>query len=218
MKELPFLESAMENAEVVMDSMLEDGLLKDLPVVGTFFKVTKGIQDIRDRAAFARVQAFVTAFSSVKHDTWTKWRKKVSEEPEETRKVGETLFLVVERLDSLEKAEILGLLFLAYLDAKISSEDLRRLTLAVNLAFADDLLRFAEVEKLEDPNRSMNPGGTQYPFLLPLAAAGLTHPISGQRIDDSSKTYYVASPVGEKFWTALRYARELVVRATAPAR
>ena len=42
-------EIGQDITEVVLDSLLEDGVLKDLPVVGTIVKVFKGAMDIRDR-------------------------------------------------------------------------------------------------------------------------------------------------------------------------
>jgi hypothetical protein len=63
----------------------------------------------------------------------------VAKSPDEAKKVGETLFLVIERFVDQDKPELLAKVFVAYLDEVISGIEFRRLAQAIDAAFPDDL-------------------------------------------------------------------------------
>ena len=61
-------------------------------------------------------------------------------ESQEGKKIGETLFLVLERLTDLQKPLWLANVYAAYLADELKSSDRRRLASAIDTAFGDDLI------------------------------------------------------------------------------
>src|SRR5881628_3961387 len=102
-REHHFLEAGLQNAEVVMDLVTTNEVVRALPVFGTFVKLIKGVGDLRSRAFAAKLAAFVSSLDSRSDKAKAKLKKRLSDSPDEARKVGETLFLVLERMTDLEK-------------------------------------------------------------------------------------------------------------------
>ena len=45
--------------EVTLDSFMQDGIIKDLPIVGSFFSAIKISGDIRDRIFVEKLKSFI---------------------------------------------------------------------------------------------------------------------------------------------------------------
>lgn len=57
-------EIGIEFAELGIDSILQDGLLKDIPIVGTIVNVGKFAQNIYDRNLLRQTLSFIKEFNS----------------------------------------------------------------------------------------------------------------------------------------------------------
>lgn len=189
-KSRPLLEAFLETSEVMADVLVQDKVLAEIPVVGTALKVCKAYDDLRNRAFVAKLTRFVEAFSTTDKVIQEKWRKRVAESPVEAQKVGETLFLVLERLTDLDKPTLLSKLFIAFVDEVISGEELRRLAQAIDVCFADDLARLIEATAV--------PTKSEEPWLRHLATSGLTQIVAGQTLDELGRLYIEVSPLGDK--------------------
>lgn len=133
-------------AEVGLDTLLKNGFLKDLPVVGIIFKSLHAAKNIHDRMFIAKVARFMLSLKDVSEKDRERFKERLMQDPKFKKKVGETLCLVLERLDDVDKPEILARVFKAYLADKIGFSDFRRLASAIDIAFIDDLREFAEIQ------------------------------------------------------------------------
>lgn len=133
------IEGGSEVLEFALDQLLDEGLLKDFPVVGTAIKLAGLGKSIRDRLFLAKLQRFLSALPDVQAEEKEKFQEKVQSDKDFRNRVGETLLLIIERLDSLEKPEMLAKTFAYFMKGKISESDFRRLASAIDLAFIDDL-------------------------------------------------------------------------------
>ncbi len=126
-------------AEIAFDSLLDDGILKDLPIIGTIVKVFKGAMDIRDRIFIVKVARFLFHLTGTPFEHRQSFKQKINEEPKLKRRLGESLVLLLDRLDDLEKTDFMAKCFAAYLAGNISFDQFRRLAVALDMAFVDDL-------------------------------------------------------------------------------
>jgi hypothetical protein len=122
-------------------------------------------------------------------------RRHVNESPIQAQRVGETLFLILERVTDLDKPAILARLFVAYMDNAISDCELRRMAQAVDASYFDDLRQFLDTKDI--PKKS-DADWMQY-----LVTTGLTRPVGGQTYGDIGQIYYEATPLGEKMRAAI---------------
>src|ERR1035437_10047632 len=198
----PLLEAVLENAEALVDSLINDEFLKDIPVVGTAIKLCSAVDSLRDRAFAAKLHKFVLGLGNNHSAVAVKWRQLVDKSPEDAKRVGETLFMVLERLSDLEKAELLASVFRAHVDDIIASQDLRRLAQAIDMAFMDDLKRLLELDR--------HPEKSAEPWLRYLAPTGLTIMVGGKTAKDVGDVYYEVSRLGGQLRNAYFHGRRKV--------
>lgn len=191
-------------AEVVLDSLLDEGVLKDLPVVGTIVKVFKGAMDIRDRVFVAKVARFLFQLSKIPLEKRLLFKEKLNADLKLRRKLGLTLTLLLDRLDDIEKPDFVAWCFNAYLNDNITIDAFRRISSAIDIAFIDDLKAICR----EDID--LNTDGTIY--LSNLSKTPLVD-FKGGGVHSTWKNlgaiFYSLSPLGQSFVEIVKAANKL---------
>jgi len=121
--------------------------------------------------------------------------------PEEYEKVGETLFLVLDRLIDLEKPQLLANVFVAYLGDHLTAIDLQRLAQAIDLAHTSDLHELIGCSEAVLNGNDMD--ATNLPWMQMLGPSGLTIARAGGV--GVVRTRYELTPLGQLLWRAVRY-------------
>ena len=93
MKEPILLEAVLENVEAIVDASLDNEILKNLPVVSTFFKFLKAGSDIRDRVFAAKILKFLQTLDRLSDEDKSEMGQKIASNQEDAIKVGETIVL-----------------------------------------------------------------------------------------------------------------------------
>lgn len=198
-KDRNFLEALLEGGEAALDLLTDNEAVRAVPVVGTAIRILKGVDDARDRALAAKLEKFIQDPSLQSIRAREKLRNGISADPEEATKVGETLFLVIERMTDLDKPGLLAKVFLSYLDGVITAVELRRLAHAIDGAFTDDLLSLQTWQ--ESAHVSYGSDWKQ-----PLVGAGLTRIVAGTTWDSVGEVNYELTDLGRKLYLALWHA------------
>jgi hypothetical protein len=97
--------------EIVIDATLEDGILKDIPIIGTIVGVGKCINNVHDFLFAKKLIAFLVPIKDVPSKERIEAIKKWEEDKNYRGKVGDTLLGMVERCDNTKKATWLSKLF-----------------------------------------------------------------------------------------------------------
>ncbi len=137
-------EIVVDAAELSLDQFLEDGVIKDIPIFGTLYKAFKTTQTIRDAIFAKKLFKFLTQLKDIPQDKRKAFVDKIEEKEGEKVKVGQKLLVIIEQLDDIDKAEIIGNLFCATINEKIEYENFLRLSAMVQRAFLPDLLKIKE--------------------------------------------------------------------------
>lgn len=137
-------EIAGDVAELALDAALDEGVLKDVPVFGWFFKAYGITATIRERIFLNRVAKFLQATAAVSDLDRETFQEKLSADLEFCRKVGENLVLLLDRHDNIDKAHILGRVFSGYLRGEIDYDSFLKIASAVDRATISDLKMLAE--------------------------------------------------------------------------
>lgn len=130
---------AADAAEIALDSVLNEGLLEEVPVFGWIMKSHNVIGVVRDRIFLKKVANFLLGTQSISNDEREKFLGKLNGDSKFSKNVGESLVLLLERQDNLEKSLILGKLFSRYVRSHIEYKIFLKLAKAVEVAFIDDL-------------------------------------------------------------------------------
>ncbi len=201
-KERNFLEALLEGGEAALDLLTDNEAVKAVPVVGTAIKVLKGVDDARDRALAAKLEKFIQDPSLQSESAREKLKNGISTDAKEAVKVGETLFLVLDKMTDLEKPGLLARVFRAYLDRVISAAELRRLSHALDGAFTDDLMSLEHWQ--ESAHVSYGSEWKQ-----PLVGVGLTRVVTGQTWNDITEVHYELTELGRTLYETLWHARQI---------
>jgi hypothetical protein len=100
-----------EILEFSIDQVLEEGLIKDIPVVGWISKGLSLQRSISDRILFNKILRFIIALESFDSGSKDSFRTKIKNNAKYKRKVGEHLLLILDRIEDLSKPEMVAKCF-----------------------------------------------------------------------------------------------------------
>jgi hypothetical protein len=136
-------ELVVEWAELGIDALMDDGMLKDIPFFGSIVKICGVSKTIRDKLFVRKVWDFLRAcprFTEVEKETFAQAHLN---DPEKAQRLGDAIVLILDKLDDLQKPEMLAKVFAALVRGSISLEAFRRLAAAIDIGFLADLQAFA---------------------------------------------------------------------------
>lgn len=137
--------------EVSFDSLLDDGLLKDIPFVATAISAYKTFNNFRGLFFVEKLYKLLFQLESLSEDE----RRKFVEILDETKKndLFKRVLYIVDRLDEVLKAEMIGKLFKAYVEGNITNQEFLRLSLIIEKTYLNDLVCFVLSYGYEDKSK-----------------------------------------------------------------
>jgi hypothetical protein len=149
---------AVELGEFELGALLDDEVLKEVPVIKFVIACRKTWHAIRDQLFLRKVAGFFTGcpkFTAEEKETFV---KEHLTEPKQSKKLGDALVLILDRLDDLGKPPMLAKVFAAFVRKKIDFGTFRRLAAAIDHGTVEDLTEFVKnaqtVEGLEQKRGS----------------------------------------------------------------
>lgn len=187
---LPSISDGIADAlAAVSDKALE--MAGHIPGLGTALDLAKSYRSVSDAIFVRKIARFMEQFSDMPAEVRTAFFGKFQSE-EDLERFGETVLLILDKSDEIEKPGVIGRLFKAAAFNFISFQDAKRISAAVNRAYFLDLFT---LEQFEDEFLSPTPeASTTLNALGLLVATGL----DAGRLDDenSGGTYYKLSTYG----------------------
>jgi hypothetical protein len=137
-----FQDVIMDLGETAIDTIFDDGVLKEVPILGSVLGLARATMTIQDKLFTKKLLTFLLQLQS----TDTKSRKeqvdKIDNDPNYKTKVGEKLLHIIDKCEDSEKAAYIGKLFQCYIEEKLDYEDFLRASKCIELTFLYDLKRF----------------------------------------------------------------------------
>jgi len=135
--------------EVFLDSFLESGIIKDIPILGLVSKVINIGNTIQERLYTKKLLTFLKQLEDTKPEDREKEINKIDENKNYKTKVGEKLLYIINEADDCEKAEYIGVLFKWFLEQKLSYLDFIRCVNCINKTNIIDLNFFIKEDFIE---------------------------------------------------------------------
>lgn len=129
-----------EYGEIAIDGFLDDGVLKDIPILGTAISLVTFGNSVNKKLFIKKIYKFLFQLRDIPVEKRTEIIDRLNRSEKYQSKVGETIFEILEKIESEGKPEIIGRLFAATLDERISYIDFLRLTHIIKNQFYYDLL------------------------------------------------------------------------------
>lgn len=137
-----------DNAEVLIDSLIDNEVLKEIPILGTSINAVKAYRNIRDNAYLNKVKTFIDKIGQINESQRKRLIEESKKDEKRRAKFGESLFTTIEQSESLTKIEYLAVVFEAFLNLEINDEDLRYICFGIKNSYIDDLIKIVESENI----------------------------------------------------------------------
>ena len=112
-------------AEISIDALMEDGIVKDIPVIGTIYKIGKTVTAVKDIVSTKRTLVFAqqVQHQNIGKDVLQKHKEKLIDDPKKFNKELEVILDYLEKQTGYLKAKILGKFYYLYLSNRCKWSD-----------------------------------------------------------------------------------------------
>lgn len=129
-------------AEVVLDAIIDEGIARDIPIIGTLFGIGNAVGTVKDQLFLKKIITFLSELSSIDISQRRKMVSNIETNEKYKTKVGEKLLFILDRCDDYEKAQLVAKLFAAFINEEIEYGDFLRCSVIVERVFLGDLHDF----------------------------------------------------------------------------
>jgi hypothetical protein len=129
--------------DFTFDALLDEGVLKDAPMLGTVVKICAISKTIRDQLFVRKVWDFLRACPKFNDLERLGFAREHLDDQKKAHKLGTAIVFILDKLDDLEKAKMLAKMFAALVRKHIDYADFRRLSAGIDRAFVEDLKTLA---------------------------------------------------------------------------
>lgn len=136
--------------EASIDSLLADGILKEVPIVKSIIGIVKVSSNISEYLFLKKIISFLNEIKEIDPKKRKEEIDKIDSSEKYRIKVGEKLLYILDRSDDHEKAEYIAKLFVALLERQISYDDFIRGSNAINTLSIPDFKLFLSYDKNKD--------------------------------------------------------------------
>lgn len=177
-----------ELGEKLLDSLLDDGVVKEIPIVRFIVASYKTGVGVRDHLFARKITEFLANLNAVPFERREAFRHRMEEDPKQRKRVGESLVLILDRLDDTEKPVLVARAFEAFIEEQLDFTDLKRAAAIVDRTQVADLRLLRELSMDE-----MLPAH----IALSLSSCGL--------LEIEMPPIERAHPVGQATWTMTEF-------------
>ncbi len=159
---------AKDYTELAVDKILDDGILKEIPIIGTVIGVMTFGNSVNKHFIAKKIYKFLYELNSISIEKRNSKIEEINSSKKYASSVGEMIFELLDKIESDGKPEIIGKLFASFLEEKINYETYLRLTHIVKNVFYYDLLMLVNY----DENDYLYEGNSEHLSSLGLSVFG----------------------------------------------
>ena len=136
-------------SEVIIDGVLDDGILKDIPILGTIVGIGKVAKNVNESLFLKKLIYFI---SEIKETDAVERNKLISDIDNSKKyrvKVGEKLLYIIDKCEDHSNSEYVAKMFNAFLSSELSYSDFLRSASIIQKILITDLEDFLSAERFE---------------------------------------------------------------------
>lgn len=137
-----FQDVILNLGEAAIDMVLDEGILKEIPILGSVWGLAKVTMSIQDKLFTKKLLTFLLQLKNTDPDSRKQQIDKIDNDPNYKTKVGEKLLHIIDKCEDSEKAAYIGKFFQCYIEEKIKYEEFLRASKSIEMTFLYDLKRF----------------------------------------------------------------------------
>jgi hypothetical protein len=179
-----------ENVEAVFDSLLDNDIVKEIPILGSSLKIIRGVKCFRDVAYLRKIKLFLETVGDLNEKQKQRLLLDSRKDKNRRAKFGDAIFTTIEQSDSEVKIEYIAIAFEAYLNMDFEESDLRLICHIIRSSFSDELIDIIENDNPTCDLKFVVPCGLAEALYEPLKFDGNAEP--KYRISSSSEQLRIA--------------------------
>jgi hypothetical protein len=133
--------------EAGIDQLLDNGFLKDIPIIGIGFKLLGLGKNISDSVYAKKILKFLFELKDIPQEKREEFVSGLGDE-KQSKRAGENVMVILNKLDDINKASIVGKLLKATILNRINYSDFIRLSHIVDKVFLYDLIELKQNPQL----------------------------------------------------------------------
>ncbi len=192
--------------EIGIDSLLDDGLFKDIPIVNMLVGVKNTYQNIHDRNLLKQTLAFIKQFNSgtIDQNKLIKYKELINSDSKKAEKeLGRVLIILNSTVD-MEKSQMLANLYKAYINEKINWSQFCEFSEIIKMLFLNDF----NIIKLIYNHQVTDTSGIEIYPIDRLSSLGIVNTAMKSTMISSSANfrsdkYVTLTTIGEKFYESV---------------
>jgi len=130
--------------EVGLDSMLEGGIFRDIPIINTVIGIIKTCGTVRDYLLTKMLHEFLLDYNNASPQDKERYLSKFKSEKQRER-LTEKLIITLNRIDDTRKPRMLSRAFKAFLSDQIDWDELVRLWRAIDMVLYENIIHIGNV-------------------------------------------------------------------------
>lgn len=142
-----------EATELLIDQKLADGIIKEIPLAGWIAKAISAVSNISDALLMKKLFKFFNELKDIPEEIRYEFAQKIRNNSEYREKVGDNLWLIIDKFEHMNKAVMLGKLFRAFIESEIDNEKYGRLASAVQRLNMHDIPFLKEIYRSTSKKR-----------------------------------------------------------------
>lgn len=135
-------DSIIELGELGIDSILDDGLFKELPIVNFLIGVKNTAQNIHDRNLLKQTLQFIKEFNSgtINKEKLQEYKEKIENDSKKAEKELGRVVIILNSTIEIEKSKMIANLFRNYINEDINWEEFCEFSEIVRMLFLNDII------------------------------------------------------------------------------
>lgn len=184
-------------SEISIDSLLDEGVLKDVPVIRTIVALAKTGINIQDKLFLKKIISFINGLGDVPVKKRAEEINKIDDSKKYRIKVGEKLLYILDSCDDYVNSELIAKLFKAFLEEVISYDEFLKSANIIKNIIKSDLDWF-----LYSTTSDMSPQEVQN--LIGTGLFTLHYEQVDVHVEDNTVDYKHGYNVGNKYSTSVQ--------------
>lgn len=129
--------------EVALDAALQEGLFRDIPILGSLVSVGKVAVTIPDMIFYRKVIRFLSEIKTTSIEQRQRFVDKIKKKPELLSDVGSYTLAILNKLDEDRKADLIGSIYCLMIEEKLELEMGFRMVCIIESLFYNDIISFS---------------------------------------------------------------------------
>lgn len=198
---------AVSFGEVGIDAILENGILKDIPILSSILGGINAIGSVRDALFAKKLVSFLSELSDIPVEQRQNMIDLIDNSNDFKVKVGEKLIYIIEKAEDHYTSKIVAIFFAEFLTEKITYDQFLKVSRIINNMFIGDFLDFASESSVpidfDSENTFINTGLVDVYFEPVLVEDNDDYKSYGKYVTSGGASLYV-TPIGELIRSVLK--------------